>query len=237
MAEKKEKAKNRITGLRVNEISFVDNPAVPKARFVIEKRKGGEGDMPETCDACGSEMELEKQDLTSVQGESALGFLQRAVGNLMALRRSLPRQVRELLMALDLAADDVIENAASPDTAKGYIDRAANKEARGPEDKKPEEKEKKAEHQDCPPGMVFDEKEGKCVPKKETKKDKAGHKEDEKEKAGHKEDEKPMKKEDQKEDEKSEEITPDPQTGESGGLTFNEEQSSEIGKLLGQYPK
>lgn len=228
MAEKT-KAKNRITGLRVNEISFVDNPAVPKARFVIEKRKGGKGDMPETCDACGSEMELEKQEVTSQHGESALGFLQRAVGNLMALRRSLPRQVRELLMALDLAADDVIENAASPDTAKGYIDRAANKEEEGTE--------KKAEHPDCPPGMVFDEKEGKCVPKKETKKDKAGHKEDEKEKAGLKEDEKPMKKEDQKEDEKNVEITPDPQPGESGGLAFNEEQSSEIGKLLGQYPK
>lgn len=229
MAEKKEKAKNRITGLRVNEISFVDNPAVPKARFVIEKRKGGEGDMPDvkTCDACGSEMELEKQEVTSQHGESALGFLQRAVGNLMALRRSLPRQVRELLMALDLAADDVIENAASPDTAKGYIDRAANKEARGPEDKKPEEKEKKVEHPDCPPGMVFDEKEGKCVPKKEA------------EKAGHKEDEKPVKKEDEKPvvEKKEDEKTPDPQTGESGGLTFNEEQSSEIGKLLGQYPK
>ncbi len=33
------KAKNRATGIKVNEISFVDQPAVPKARFLVVKRK------------------------------------------------------------------------------------------------------------------------------------------------------------------------------------------------------
>ena len=33
------KAKNRISGIKVSEISFVDVPAVPKARFLVVKRK------------------------------------------------------------------------------------------------------------------------------------------------------------------------------------------------------
>lgn len=242
--ETKAKAKFRVTGLRVNEISFVDNPAVPKARFVIEKRKGG-GDMAElkTCDACGSEVDLEKQEVTSQHGESAMNFVQRAVGNLMAVRRSLPRPVRELLMALDLAADDVLQNGSDPDTAKGYVERAVEEKARGPEGEKPkkpgpeaaipgfEDKAKdKGGHQDCPEGMKFDPSEGKCVPMDKEEKEKGVHRPEDKPK------EEDKKVEKQEEEVKPEEKSPDPQTG-AGGLEFNADQSAGIDKLLGRYPQ
>lgn len=246
MAEKeKNKAKHKVTGLKVNEISFVDNPAVPGAKFVIEKRKGGEGEMPETvCDACGSAVELEKHELTSKQGEAPINFLQRAVGNLMAVRRSLPRAVRELLMALDMAADDVIQNGSDPDTAKAYIDRAAE-----------EKNEKGKKQQDCPEGMEWDPAKGECVPKEKAKK--GGHEDDkpkeEEKKSVEKKEEDPVEKKEEekpenqvekkeedpvekKEEVKTEEKSPDPQTG-VGGLEFDAEQSAEIVKLLGRYPQ
>jgi len=43
----KPKAKARLTDLQVGEISFVDEPAVPKAKFLVAKRHDGGGAMDE----------------------------------------------------------------------------------------------------------------------------------------------------------------------------------------------
>lgn len=67
------KAKNRATGVKVSEISFVDVPAVPKARFLVVKRKEESMAEPEKkadiqdpaqtpakvkkCDSCGGMMQ------------------------------------------------------------------------------------------------------------------------------------------------------------------------------------
>lgn len=70
------KAKNRATGVRVSEISFVDVPAVPKARFLVVKRREETMDEPivkadatadpvaqvKKCDFCGGMMPSMSED-------------------------------------------------------------------------------------------------------------------------------------------------------------------------------
>lgn len=214
--EKKPKKRKRVTGLQVHEISLVDKPAVPDARFVIAKRKpeGGE-EMPEKEEGKITEEEtVEKQE----PKENPVDKVRTMVSDMMEMRRSLPGPVRRTIMELDMLLDEMTRGAEKAEDK----DEEEMEEKRGEEEKeekaedKDEEKEekagdkdkekKKAEHQDCPPGMKFDIASQKCVPMEEKKK--------------------PVKKaETEKDDEENQELSFD-------GVEFSDEQNARLDKLL-----
>ncbi len=203
--DKQDKPKRkRVRDLQVHEISLVDNPAVPKAKFVIVKRQhseGGDSVMETKCGSCGQmtkrgEEEYGDQSLPK-SGEGAMDFLHRVSGQLVSMRRAFPVAIREMLMALDLALDSTLkqekpmneedekkaeqEKAEHERTEKEAADKVAaekiaQEKAGHEEDEEDEKKGKKGEHQDCPPGMKFDIPSQKCVPMNEEDKKKSEEK-------------------------------------------------------------
>lgn len=163
--DKEPRERKRVTNLRVSELSFVDKPAVPKAKIIIFKRKGG-GDAMTTenlkvelekagiCDECVEKVaeSLELQADGMRPGENPMDMLRRNLSMLVSLRRNFPRAIREQIMMLDMSIDEFMK--------AGHKDE---------EDK--DKKKEKAGHRDCPEGMVFSDKEGKCVTKAEKKAD------------------------------------------------------------------
>jgi hypothetical protein len=213
MPDQKEKPKNerkRVTNLRVGEISFVDRPAVPKAKILIFKRKGGGNAMPNetvkgelekigVCDECIEKVgdRFGYEDNGMRQGENAMEALRRNTSLLVSLRRNFPRQIRELVMALDMAIDDFSRRAKEDDST-----------------------DKKADHPDCPEGMVYDPAKGKCVTEAKDKKEedkKEEDKKDEKKEVKKEEDNKEVKKEEE-ETEKGKKV------GCPEGMIFSEEE-------------
>ena len=151
--DKQDKPKRkRVKDLQVHEISLVDNPAVPKAKFVIVKRKhseGGDSEMTK-CEKCGEmtkrgDEEYGDQSLPKA-GEGAMDFLHRVAGQLVSMRRSFPVAIREMLMALDLAVDSTIkqEKPKEEEDEKKAAE-AAEKEAAEKAGHEDEEDKKKAE--------------------------------------------------------------------------------------------
>ena len=192
--EKQDKPKRkRVKDLQVHEISLVDNPAVPKAKFVIVKRKHSEGGdlVMAKCESCGEMTKRGDEDYGDQSlpkaGEGAMDFLHRVAGHLVSMRRSFPVNIREMLMALDLALDSTLKAGHKEDEDEEAKKKAeqekAEKEAaekvateKAEQEKAEAEKGKKAEHQDCPPGMKFDIPSQKCVPMNEEDKKKAAEK-------------------------------------------------------------
>lgn len=182
----KEKPRKRVTDLKVHEISFVDNPAVPKAKFLIVKRHDVEG---------GGKMELEKESLTpeaitegevreaaekiSKQQFETMKEARGMIGKLMLKRNDLPGFFRRMVMELDIALDEfmrereAILGKADPADAEGETTEEDTTKREG-EEKPEEEKEEKV---------------GEEKPEEE---------EEEEEKAGHKDDKKGEKKQEEK---------------------------------------
>lgn len=189
MAE--QKPRKRVTDLKVHEISFVDNPAVPKARFLIVKRdqEGGgkmdlekdEKNMPDTPEV------VKAEDLTEKQ-QSATEKAREAVSSLMEVRRDLPGPIRRLVTEMDFILDEMTRAEEKPEEEeeKRGEEREEEKAAETPEQKSEEtpevkaeesseekalpEKPKKQEEKQCPPNMEFDPEKGECVPKKKSEK-------------------------------------------------------------------
>ena len=147
----------RVKDLRVQEISFVDDPAVPKAKWVIMKRNAEGGEMAEKCAKCGQKSVRIEADLDDFimpeDGESMEAFL--------------GRLTKSLHVALKIVGEYIqkAEHYGKPgECPEGMSwDEKAGKCVAG-QNISPEAKQK--EGYSCPEGHEWDEKEGKCVAKK-----------------------------------------------------------------------
>lgn len=190
MAE--QKPRKRVKDLKVHEISFVDNPAVPKARFLIVKRheEGGDTVNLEGKDNPGDEKDVaaivakEAGEELTKQQIKAMEAARTMITALMGKRGDLPPFFRRQVMEMDIAIDEFMRerNAllrrADPDEGNG----AEGEEA--PQAKAEATPEVKSEE-------ATEEKARKIpeVKSEEATEEKAGHTDEDeegKEKAGHK---------------------------------------------------
>lgn len=166
----KEKPRKRVTDLKVHEISFVDNPAVPKAKFLIVKRHDVEGgdtmkieDFEAEIQAAAKAVEKSGDELIKAT-EDAMKDARKAITSLMNRRSDLPGFFRRMVMEMDLAIDEFLrsradllrrveaaegEDVTPEDTAKREDEKKPEEkpeEKRGPEEE--EEEEEKAGHKE-----------------------------------------------------------------------------------------
>lgn len=185
MAE--QKPRKRVKELKVHEISFVDSPAVPKARFLIVKRheEGGDTVNLEGKDNPGDEKDVaatvakEAGEELTKQQIKAMEAARTMITALMGKRGDLPPFFRRQVMEMDIAIDEFMrernallrraegadDEAAVEETVKAE-EKAAEKAAETTEEKAEETTEEKAGHTD-----EKEEEEGK---------EKAGHKDKQK---------------------------------------------------------
>lgn len=189
MAEKK--PRKRVVDLKVHEISFVDNPAVPGARFLIVKRhEEGGGSMkledekaevvdvtPDPADVIKAGEEVTKQGLEAVKEARAM------ITKLMLKRSDLPNFFRRMVMEMDIALDEFMRSHAEflrraegtdeEDATKREDEEKSEEKTRDRPEEEEEEEEKARDRDEkqvkptdgkCPEGMRLDEEKGICIP-------------------------------------------------------------------------
>ncbi len=171
--------RKRVTNLRVSELSFVDKPAVPKAKIVLFKRKGG-GDAMTTdnfkvelekagiCDECVEKVaeNLELQADGMRPGENPMDMLRRNLSMLVSLRRNFPRAIREQIMMLDMNIDEFMK--------AGHRDEEDEEDKAEKAKKQDEDARRKPDGSLCPEGTAYQS--GKCVERTKKADDEAAEK-------------------------------------------------------------